>query len=130
MPRPSIARLTLLVDDYDLAIAWFCNCLDFVLVEDKPLGGAKRWVRVAPGNGAGAELLLASPSDDRQRAFVGHQGGGRVFLFLETDDFDHDHARMTAAGVRFVEPPRTEPYGRVAVFEDLCGNRWDLIQPA
>ncbi|MBP0616304.1 VOC family protein [Jiella mangrovi] len=129
MTRRSVARMALLVEDYDLAIAWFCDRLDFVLVEDTPLGNGKRWVRIAPGNGAGAELLLARPADDSQRAFVGKQGGGRVFLFLETDDFARDHARMAAAGVRFIEAPRVEPYGKVAVFEDLCGNRWDLIEP-
>lgn len=130
MSRTRIARLTFLVADYDAAIDWFCRCLGFTLVEDTPLGDGKRWVRVAPQNGPGAELLLAKAADDEQRSVLGKQGGGRVFLFLETDDFARDHARMTAAGVCFLEPPRAEPYGTVAVFEDLCGNRWDLVEPA
>ncbi|WAP70837.1 VOC family protein [Jiella pelagia] len=130
MSRTRIARLALLVEDYDAAIDWFRRCLDFVLVEDTPLEDGKRWVRLRPANGLGAELLLARAANDEQRSVVGKQGGGRVFLFLETDDFDRDHARMVAAGVRFLEEPRVEPYGTVAVFEDLCGNRWDLVEPA
>lgn len=130
MSRTRIARLALLVEDYDAAIDWFCGCLDFVLVEDTPFEDGKRWVRIRPANGLGAELLLARAANDEQRSVVGKQGGGRVFLFLETDDFDRDHARMVAAGVRFLEEPRVEPYGTVAVFEDLCGNRWDLVEPA
>lgn len=124
-----IARLALLVEDYDAAIDWFRRCLDFVLIEDTPLADGKRWVRIGPRHGVGAELLLARAANDEQRGVVGKQGGGRVFLFLETDDFARDHGRMTAAGVRFLEEPRREAYGRVAVFEDLCGNRWDLIEP-
>ena len=129
MNRPAIARLALLVADYDPAIDWFCRCLDFVLIEDTPLGGDKRWVRMAP-RGGGAEVLLARADDAGQRSCIGKQAGGRVFMFLETDDFDGDYARMASAGVRFVETPRVEPYGTVVVFEDLCGNLWDLIQPA
>jgi uncharacterized glyoxalase superfamily protein PhnB len=102
--------------------------LGFELVEDTPMGGDKRWVRVAP-RGDGAALLLARAATDDQRAAVGRQTGGRVAFFLHTDDFARDHAAMTRAGVTFVEAPRDEPYGRVAVFEDLYGNRWDLIQP-
>ncbi|MBO0903682.1 VOC family protein [Jiella sonneratiae] len=130
MSDRAIARLALLVEDYDAAIAWFCRCLGFVLLEDTPLTGEKRWVRLAPPGGRGAELLLARAAGDAQRGQVGGQGGGRVFLYLETDDFAGDHARMTAAGVRFLEEPRVETYGTVAVFEDLCGNRWDLVEPA
>ena len=125
----SLALISLLVLDYDPAITFFTEALGFELAEDTPLGGDKRWVVVRPG-GAGSGLLLARADGEAQRARVGDQTGGRVFLFLHTDDFARDHARMTAAGVRFVEAPREEPYGVVAVFEDLCGNRWDLIQPA
>lgn len=117
---------TLLVAEYDPAIAWFTGALGFDLVADTPQGAGKRWVVVAPQGGPG--LLLARAADDGQRAMIGKQGGGRVFLFLETDDFARDHGRMASAGVRFLETPRHEPYGTVAVFEDLCGNRWDLIE--
>ncbi len=126
---PAIATLTYLVDDYDRAIAWFTTALGFSLVADTDMGGGKRWVLVAPPGG-GVRLLLAQATDDAQRATIGRQAGGRVFLFLESDDFAGDHARMTAAGVRFLEAPRHEAYGSVAVFEDLYGHKWDLIQPA
>jgi catechol 2,3-dioxygenase-like lactoylglutathione lyase family enzyme len=123
-----IALTSLLVADYDPAIAFFTEALGFELVEDAPMGGPKRWVVVRPP-GAESGLLLARADGPDQVARIGDQTGGRVFLFLNTDDFARDHARMTAAGVRFLEPPRQEPYGVVAVFEDLCGNRWDLIEP-
>lgn len=123
----SLARLALLVADYDAAIAWFRDRLGFRLIEDTPLGGAKRWVRMA--SEGGAELLLARADGPEQEAAIGRQGGGRVFLFLETDDFARDHARMVDSGVRFREAPRFEPYGTVAVFEDCSGNLWDLIEP-
>lgn len=121
-----LALTALLVAEYDPAIEFFTRAMGFDLVEDTPQGDGKRWVVVAPPAGPG--LLLARAADESQRAAIGRQGGGRVFLFLETDDFDADHARMAAAGVRFLETPRREPYGTVAVFEDLCGNRWDLIE--
>ncbi len=124
-----LALVTLLVADYDAAIAYFTGALGFGLAEDTPLGGDKRWVVVRPP-GAGAGLLLAQAVGEAQRARIGDQAGGRVLMFLHTDDFVRDHARMLAAGVRFLEAPRHEPHGVVAVFEDLCGNRWDLIQPA
>jgi catechol 2,3-dioxygenase-like lactoylglutathione lyase family enzyme len=125
-----LAAIALLVADYDEAIAYFCGVLGFALLEDTPLGDGKRWVRVRPGGASdGTALLLAQAADDDQREHIGRQGGGRVFLFLETDDFARDHARYAAAGVRFVEDPRVEPYGTVAVFEDALGNRWDLIEP-
>ena len=120
---------TLLVDEYDRASSFFVEQLGFELLEDTPLTPAKRWVVVAPA-GAGAALLLARAVEDAQRAAIGRQAGGRVFLFLETDDFARDHAAYLARGVRFVEQPRSEPYGTVAVFEDLYGNRWDLIEHA
>ena len=123
-----IAALALLVRDYDEAIAYFHGTLGFELVEDTPLGNGKRWVRVRPPGGNGAELLLARASHDAQAAHVGNQAGGRVFLFLETDDLERDHRLWSDRGVRFVEQPREEAYGRVVVFEDLYGNRWDLIE--
>jgi catechol 2,3-dioxygenase-like lactoylglutathione lyase family enzyme len=123
-----LALLSLLVRDYDEAIAFYVGKLGFTLVEDSDLGGGKRWVVVSPG-AAGTRFLLAKASDQAQVAAVGAQGGGRVWLFLHTDAFEADHARMSAAGVRFLEAPRHEAYGSVAVFEDLYGNRWDLLQP-
>jgi catechol 2,3-dioxygenase-like lactoylglutathione lyase family enzyme len=124
-----IGAVSLLVRDYDEAIAFFVGRLGFDLSEDADMGGGKRWVRVTPRGGQ-TSLLLARAATDEQRARVGDQAGGRVWLFLETDDFARDHAAWTAAGVAFREPPRREPYGMVAVFEDLYGNAWDLIEPA
>jgi catechol 2,3-dioxygenase-like lactoylglutathione lyase family enzyme len=126
--RPRIAGLALVVADYDAAIAFYVGCLGFSLLEDTPLGNGKRWVRVAP-SGGGSALLLAKADGPEQAAHVGDLTGGRVFLFLETDDFSRDHAAFLARGVRFLEAPRHEPYGTVAVFADLYGNRWDLIEP-
>jgi catechol 2,3-dioxygenase-like lactoylglutathione lyase family enzyme len=123
-----LSLTALLVRDHDEAIAFYVDKLGFELVEDTDQGGGKRWVVVAPAKGAPG-LLLAKASGPDQAARVGDQTGGRVFLFLQTDDFAGDHARMSAAGVRFLEPPRHEPYGTVAVFEDLYGNRFDLIEP-
>lgn len=125
-----IAKLSYLVRDYDEAIDWLVGKLGFELVEDASLGDAKRWVVVAPPGGKGAALVLARADGAAQHARVGDQTGGRVFLFLETDDFDRDHAAMTAKGVNFLEAPRNERYGKVAVFEDLYGTTWDLIEPA
>jgi catechol 2,3-dioxygenase-like lactoylglutathione lyase family enzyme len=125
-----IALVTLVVRDYDEAIAFYTDALGFDLAEDTDRGDGSRWVVVRPpGSGAGTGLLLARAKDDGQRGCVGAQTGGRVGFFLHTDDFARDHARMTAAGVRFLEEPRHEPYGSVAVFEDLYGNRWDLLEP-
>jgi catechol 2,3-dioxygenase-like lactoylglutathione lyase family enzyme len=126
---PRIATVSLLVHDLDEAIAFYRDAAGFDLVEDTDLGGGRRWVVVRPPGGS-TGLLLALPSDEAQAARVGDQAGGKVWLFLETDDFARDHARMTAAGVRFREEPRHEPYGTVAVWEDLHGTPWDLIQPA
>jgi len=125
----SLGAIAFLVNDYDEAIAFFTQALGFSLVDDMPQGEGKRWVTVAPRASQGTRLLLARAVNDEQRAHVGRQGGARVFLFLNTDDFAADHARMLAHGVRFREEPRHEPYGTVAVFEDLYGNAWDLIQP-
>jgi catechol 2,3-dioxygenase-like lactoylglutathione lyase family enzyme len=126
--RAGIVQVTLVVRDYDEALAYYTGTLGFECVEDTDLGGGKRWVRVRPGGSTGATLLLARAVDDRQRASVGNQSGGRVGFFLETDDFERDHAALVAKGVRFDGPPRREPYGTVAVFEDLYGNRFDLIE--
>ena len=123
-----LASVALLVRDYDEAIAYFTQCLGFVLLEDTPLTPEKRWVRVAPAGARETSFLLARAATPEQQAAIGRQGGGRVFLFLHTDDFERDFTAYTAAGVRFVEAPRDEPYGRVVVFEDLYGNRWDLVQ--
>lgn len=124
-----LGLVALLVRDYDEALRYFTGALGFALVEDTDLGAGKRWVRVAPPGG-GPALLLARAIGARQRRRVGDQAGGRVFLFLETDDCRRDHRRLSAGGVAFEEAPRAEPYGVVAVFRDLYGNRWDLIEPA
>lgn len=126
--RGRLAQVSFLVRDYDEAIAFFTRSLGFELREDTPLAGGKRWVVVAPPGGAGATLLLARAATPEQQARIGDQAGGRVFLFLHSDGFARDHAAFTAHGVRFVEVPRDEPYGRVAVFLDLYGNKWDLVQ--
>jgi catechol 2,3-dioxygenase-like lactoylglutathione lyase family enzyme len=126
--KQSIGYVTFIVPGYDEAIAWFTQSLGFKVIEDIPLGHGKRWVLVAPPGGEGTRLVLAEAADEQQAARIGDQTGGRVFLFLHTDDFWRDHARMKAKGVRFLEVPRNEPYGWVAVFEDNWGNRWDLLQ--
>ncbi|MGL5813864.1 MAG: VOC family protein [Aeromonas sp.] len=131
MPQ-HLGALTLLVADYDQAIAFFTQGLGFALLEDSQLDEpgkpGKRWVRVAPKGAPGSALLLARAANSEQEAAIGRQGGGRVFLFLETDDFWGDYHRMQAHGVHFCEEPRIEPYGTVVVFEDISGNRWDLLQ--
>ena len=128
--KQSLALVTLVVDDYDEALDFFIRILGFRLVEDTRLTPQKRWVRVAPNGGDGCQLLLARAADLRQRSRVGDQTGGRVAFFLHTDDFDADYANLRQNGVKIVREPRHEPYGRVLVFEDLYGNRWDLIEPA
>lgn len=128
LPRRRILQIALLVRDYDEAIAFFTGVLGFDLLEDEPREGGKRWVRVAPAGSDFALLLARAATPDQERA-VGNQAGGRVFLFMYTDDFHGDHARLKAAGVRFTEAPRRESYGTVVVFLDLYGNRWDLIGP-
>ncbi len=122
-----IACFALVVDDYDRAIAYYTDVLGFELREDSPRECGKRWVVVAPP-AAETAILLAQASNDAQRARIGDQTGGRVGFFLHTDDFRRDQAAMLAKGVRFVEQPREEDYGIVAVFEDLYGNRWDLLR--
>ena len=129
MTSNSIAHVAFLVRDYDEAIAWFTTTLGFRLLHDEELSATKRWVLVGAADGTGTSLLLARAATPDQAAAVGRQGGGRVFLFLHTDDFRRDYEGFRARGVRFVEGPREEEYGTVAVFEDLYGNRWDLVQP-
>ena len=126
-PRRTLAHVAIVVRDYDEAIDFYTRALGFKLVEDTPLSAEKRWVVVAPSDDS-ASLLLAKASNDEQLSRVGNQTGGRVFLFLHTDDFDRDHRAMSAHGVTFIENPRDEKYGKVVVFEDLYGNRWDLIE--
>jgi catechol 2,3-dioxygenase-like lactoylglutathione lyase family enzyme len=133
MATAFVSLVTIVVDDYDPAIEFFVGALGFELVEDSPAltndGRPKRWVVVRPP-GAETGILLARADGPRQEAAVGQQMAGRVGFFLRVDDFDAHHARMRAAGVRFLTEPRTEPYGRVAVFLDIAGNKWDLIGPA
>lgn len=124
----ALTAVSLLVREYDEAIEFFTQALRFALVEDTALGGDKRWVVVSPG-ARGANLLLARAATEEQRAFVGNQSGGRVFLFLHTSDFRADHEHMKSCGVQFLESPREESFGQVVVFQDLYGNKWDLIQP-
>jgi len=124
----TIAHVALVVRDYDEAIAFFTTSLRFTLIEDSPLGDGKRWVLVAPSPGAGMALLLAKAATPEQQSRIGNQTGGRVFMFLHTDDFERDYREMKARGVEFVEEPRHEPYGTVVVFKDLYGNKWDLVQ--
>ena len=123
----TLTHVALVVRDYDEAIRFFVDALRFRLVEDRAMGPDKRWVVVAP-RGGGCALLLAKSATPAQADAIGDQAGGRVFLFLETSDFAGDHAHMRTHGVVFEETPREEAYGTVAVFRDLCGNRWDLIQ--
>lgn len=126
--KQQIGAVSVLVRDYDEALAFYTGALGFELIEDSRRGPGKRWVVVAPPGGGGTRLLLARAATPEQQAQIGNQCGGRVWLFLHTDDFWRDHACMCKRGVRFAETPREEDYGTVAVFEDLYGNRWDLLQ--
>lgn len=128
--KQQIVGIALVVADYDEAIEYFTQKLDFELVEDTPMGGGKRWVRVGPRGSQHFRLLLAKAVNDDQKAHIGNQTGGRVFLFLHTDDVERDFELWSRRGVSFLEKPRQEVYGKVVVFEDLYGNKWDLIQPA
>ena len=125
--KQSLGLISLLVADYDEAIEFYTQKLGFELVEDSPQG-EKRWVVVRPQGAAGTAILLAKASNEQQKQQIGNQSGGRVFLFLNTDDFWRDHKLMQQQGVKFLETPREEAYGTVAVFEDLYGTRWDLLQ--
>jgi len=122
-----IAQIALLVDDYDRAIAWFTEKLDFELLEDTRLSETKRWVLLSPKGSTACRILLARASSPEQIAAIGNQSGGRVFLFLHTDDLKRDHAAMVSKGVAFVRGPERQPWGTVAVFRDLYGNLWDLV---
>jgi catechol 2,3-dioxygenase-like lactoylglutathione lyase family enzyme len=126
--KQHLGALALLVADYDEAIAWYTRALGFELIEDTDLGEGKRWVLLAPSGSRETRLLLAKAKGDEQVSHIGNQTGGRVFLLLNTDDFQRDWQRMRAEGVRFREEPRHETYGTVAVFEDLYGNGWDLLE--
>ncbi|MGH9496531.1 MAG: VOC family protein [Candidatus Sulfotelmatobacter sp.] len=131
MPQ-TIGHIALVVRDYDEAIAFFTGKLGFQLIEDSPstdrTGHDKRWVLVSPPGSPGTSVLLATASSPEEESRIGNQTGGRVFLFLHTDDFWRDYRAMLSRGVKFVREPKEEPYGTVAVFEDLYGNRWDLLQ--
>ncbi|OOG74265.1 VOC family protein [Algoriphagus sp. A40] len=126
--KQQLGQLTLLVRDYDEAIKYYTQVLDFELLEDTEMSGSKRWVRVSP-QGSSCHLLLAKAVNEAQEQQIGYQAGGRVFLFLYTDDFWGDYKKYTSRGVEFVREPSKEEYGTVSVFEDLYGNLWDLIEP-
>jgi catechol 2,3-dioxygenase-like lactoylglutathione lyase family enzyme len=128
--KQQLARIAIVVNDYDEAIQFYTEKLGFTLVEDTVMSETKRWVVVSPKGSDGCCLLLAKAANDEQKSRVGNQTGGRVFLFLYTDDFWQDYNYMIAAGVNFVRQPSKEEYGTVAVFEDLYGNIWDFIEPA
>ncbi|MCX6431001.1 MAG: VOC family protein [Actinobacteria bacterium] len=123
----SLNSITLVVDDYDRAISYFCGALGFTLTEDTDMGKGKRWVVISPEVGKGASLLIAKATTESQIASVGNQTGGRVAFFLHTDTFDTDYSKMVANGINFIEEPRLESYGKVVVFKDLYGNKWDFI---
>lgn len=125
-----LATVTVLAPSYAEGLAFFCDALGFAIVEDVALGAGKRWVIVEPPGGGGAAVLIAVPGDERQRARVGDQTGGRVGFFLHTDDFPTDYEALRRRGLKFLETPRREPYGLVAVFADPWGGKWDLIEPA
>ncbi|SHJ69435.1 VOC family protein [Pseudozobellia thermophila] len=126
----SIAQVSLLVADYDEALAFYIQKLGFTLLGDTPIDEGKRWVTIGPGDSNGCSLLLVKAASKQEKEAVGKQSGGRVFLFLHTDNFWEDYKRMQKSGVTFIEAPREEAYGTVVVFKDLYGNLWDLIQPA
>ena len=126
--KQHIAHIALVVEDYDAAIEFYTKKLNFDLIEDTPQSKTKRWVLVAP-KGSECSILLAKAVNEEQKKSIGNQTGGRVFLFLHTDDFWRDYHKMLADGIKFVRPPKEENYGIVAVFEDLYGNLWDLLHP-
>lgn len=123
-----LGQIALLVRDYDNAIQYYTECLQFDLIEDTNRGNGKRWVRIKPKGHGSCEILLAQAKNEEQQLFVGNQSGGRVFLFLYTDDFDRDYQYMKERNVDFIEEPRNEPFGKVIVFKDLYGNKWDFIE--
>ena len=127
--KQHIAHIALVVDDYDKAIEFYTQTLNFSLIEDTVLSETKRWVLVAPKGSSECKLLLARAIDEEQKSRIGNQSGGRVFLFLYTDNFDRDYNDLKSKRIEFVRPPSIEPYGTVAVFKDIYGNLWDLIEP-
>lgn len=127
--KQELAHIALVVEDYDAAIAFFIEKLQFTLIEDTLLSESKRWVLIAPPGSSGCQLLLAKAANNEQQTKIGNQTGGRVFLFLHTDNFSRDYHSMLAKGIVFVRGPVSETYGTVAVFKDLYGNLWDLIEP-
>jgi len=128
--KQHIAHIALLVDDYDQAIEYYTSKLKFRLIEDTRLSESKRWVLVGPEGDGSCNLLLAKAASSEQRTRIGNQTGGRVFLFLHTDDFDRDYMNLLKNNIRIVREPMVEPYGKVAVFEDVYGNLWDLVGPS
>lgn len=126
--KQRIANIALVVENYDDAIAFYTKKLNFQLISDTDLGGGKRWVQISPPNANGTNILLAKASNAQQQQSVGNQAGGRVFLFLQTNDFWRDYQEMKAQGVEFIEEPRVEEYGTVVVFKDLYGTKWDLLE--
>ena len=126
--KQRISNIALVVEDYDDAIKFYTQKLNFELVENTDLGGGKRWVQISPPNAEGTNILLAKASNDQQQQSIGNQAGGRVFLFLQTNDFWRDYEHMKSQGVEFTEQPRVEEYGTVVVFKDLYGTKWDLLQ--
>lgn len=127
--KQNLAQIALVVNDYDEAIAFYTKKLHFTLLEDTPLSDTKRWVVVAPPGSSGCRLLLAKAANEAQQSRVGNQTGGRVFLFLHTDNFERDYQNLINHGIKIIRQASVEPYGTVAVFEDLYGNLWDLIEP-
>lgn len=130
MSNQHLAHIAIVVDDYDKAISFYTEKLNFVLIEDTALSETKRWVRVSPPGSNGCCLLLAKAANDEQQSRIGNQTGGRVFLFLHTDNFKRDYENLIAKGINIIRGPSKEPYGTVLVFEDLYGNLWDLIEPS
>ena len=128
--KRKIAHISLIVNDYDEALDFYINKLNFNLVEDTQLSDTKRWILISPKEACGSCLLLAKASDEEQKSRIGNQTGGRVFLFLQTDDFDSDYQNLIKQKVKIIREPINESYGKVAVFEDLYGNMWDLIEPS
>lgn len=128
--QQNIAQIALIVNDYDEAILFYTEKLNFTLIEDTKLSDSKRWVKIAPPGSNNCCLLLAKASNEEQAKFIGNQSGGRVFLFLYTDDFWRDYNKMTERGIKFIRSPKKKAYGTVAVFEDLYGNLWDFIEPS
>ena len=126
--KQRISNIALVVENYDDAIEFYTQKLNFELVENTDLGGGKRWVQISPPNAEGTNILLAKASNDQQQQSIGNQAGGRVFLFLQTNDFWRDYEYMKSQGVEFTEQPRVEEYGTVVVFKDLYGTKWDLLQ--